>query len=631
MIFGAKFMTKKQKKILIRIITCLIFTIVFIFIPAKNFIKFCLFLIPYFIIAYDVLIKAFKGIINGRVFDENFLMAVATIGALILGLNNGEYKEAVFVLLFYQTGELFQSYSVSKSRKNVAKLMDIRPDSANLQTDGDVVKVHPKEVPVGAIIVVNPGEKVAIDGVVVSGASSLNMTALTGESAPRDVVCGDEIISGSININGALKIKTTKEFENSTVSKILDLVENATSNKSKSENFISKFARVYTPIVCALALLLAIIPPLFNLFILKSDASFSVWIYRGLSFLVASCPCALVISIPLTFFSGIGGASRRGILIKGSNYLETLSKTKIVVFDKTGTLTKGDFEVSEVYAENISNEELIEYATLCESASTHPIAKSLARAYGKKIDKRKVDGVMEIIGQGVTATVNGNFVAVGNAKLMRALNVSFNETTLVGTVIYVAINNKYCGYIIIRDNIKKSSYSAIKQLKKAGVNKIVMLTGDNQAVACSVAESLKIDEVHSQLLPLDKVEIVEKLLKENSGKLLFVGDGINDAPVLSLSDIGIAMGKVGSDAAIESSDVVIMDDNVEKIPKAIKISKKCLSIVYQNIVFAIGVKVLALVFVALGLANMWLAIFADVGVMILAVLNATRALFISKR
>lgn len=624
-------MTKKQKKILIRIITCLIFTIVFIFIPAKNFIKFCLFLIPYFIIAYDVLIKAFKGIINGRVFDENFLMAVATIGALILGLNNGEYKEAVFVLLFYQTGELFQSYSVSKSRKNVAKLMDIRPDSANLQTDGDVVKVHPKEVPVGAIIVVNPGEKVAIDGVVVSGASSLNMTALTGESAPRDVVCGDEIISGSININGALKIKTTKEFENSTVSKILDLVENATSNKSKSENFISKFARVYTPIVCALALLLAIIPPLFNLFILKSDASFSVWIYRGLSFLVASCPCALVISIPLTFFSGIGGASRRGILIKGSNYLETLSKTKIVVFDKTGTLTKGDFEVSEVYAENISNEELIEYATLCESASTHPIAKSLARAYGKKIDKRKVDGVMEIIGQGVTATVNGNFVAVGNAKLMRALNVSFNETTLVGTVIYVAINNKYCGYIIIRDNIKKSSYSAIKQLKKAGVNKIVMLTGDNQAVACSVAESLKIDEVHSQLLPLDKVEIVEKLLKENSGKLLFVGDGINDAPVLSLSDIGIAMGKVGSDAAIESSDVVIMDDNVEKIPKAIKISKKCLSIVYQNIVFAIGVKVLALVFVALGLANMWLAIFADVGVMILAVLNATRALFISKR
>lgn len=624
-------MTKKQKKILIRIITCLIFTIVFIFIPAKNFIKFCLFLIPYFIIAYDVLIKAFKGIINGRVFDENFLMAVATIGALILGLNNGEYKEAVFVLLFYQTGELFQSYSVSKSRKNVAKLMDIRPDSANLQTDGDVVKVHPKEVPVGAIIVVNPGEKVAIDGVVVSGASSLNMTALTGESAPRDVVCGDEIISGSININGALKIKTTKEFENSTVSKILDLVENATSNKSKSENFISKFARVYTPIVCALALLLAIIPPLFNLFILKSDASFSVWIYRGLSFLVASCPCALVISIPLTFFSGIGGASRRGILIKGSNYLETLSKTKIVVFDKTGTLTKGDFEVSEVYAENISNEELIEYATLCESASTHPIAKSLARAYGKKIDKRKVDGVMEIIGQGVTATVNGNFVAVGNAKLMRALNVSFNETTLVGTVIYVAINNKYCGYIIIRDNIKKSSYSAIKQLKKAGVNKIVMLTGDNQAVACSVAESLKIDEVHSQLLPLDKVEIVEKLLKENSGKLLFVGDGINDAPVLSLSDIGIAMGKVGSDAAIESSDVVIMDDNVEKIPKAIKISKKCLSIVYQNIVFAIGVKVLALVFVALGLANMWLAIFADVGVMILAVLNATRSLFILKR
>lgn len=628
-------MTKKQKKMLCRIIISAVLMIAFKFVPVDGIVRFLLYLIPYLVIGYDILLKAWKGIKHKQVFDENFLMAIATIGAMIVGLvQSGDYVEGIAVMLFYQIGELFQSYAVGKSRKNISELMDIRPDYANIEVDGKLEQVDPDEVAVGTIIVVQPGEKVPIDGIVVEGISSLNTSALTGESLPRDVKNGDEIISGCINMTGVLKIQTTKEFGESTVSKVLDLVENASSRKSKSEDFISKFAKVYTPAVCYSALALAIIPPLVSQFALGSNPNWGEWIYRALTFLVASCPCALVISIPLSFFAGIGGASTQGVLVKGSNYLEALSKTGYVVFDKTGTLTQGVFEVSAIHQEGKSytDAELIEYAALAESSSSHPISKSLQRAYGAEIDRNRVTDIQEISGNGVIAKVDGVEVAAGNAKLMKRLNIQYSGCDLVGTIIHMAIGGEYAGHIVISDLVKPTSKDAIAALKSAGVKKTVMLTGDAKAVAEQVAKDLGVDAVRAELLPGDKVSQVEELLEEKPAKLnlAFVGDGINDAPVLSRADIGIAMGAMGSDAAIEAADVVLMDDDPMKIAKAIKISRKCLRIVHQNTVFAIAVKLLALVFVAFGAANMWMAIFADVGVMVLAILNAVRALFVKK-
>ena len=626
-------MNKKQKKMLFRIIVTALLMIVFELLQIDGILRFVLYLITYLVIGYDILLKAFRGIRNRQVFDENFLMAVATVGAMIIAVTqSGDYAEAIAVMLFYQIGELFQSYAVGKSRKNISELMDIRPDYANVEIDGKLEKVDPEEVALGTVITVQPGEKVPIDGIVIEGSSSLNTSALTGESLPQDVKVSDEIISGSVNMTGVLKIRTTKEFGESTVSKILDLVENASSRKSKSEDFISKFALVYTPVVCYSALGLAIIPPLFGLAFLQIPANWSQWLYRALSFLVASCPCALMVSIPLSFFAGIGGASKEGILVKGSNYLEALSKTECVVFDKTGTLTQGVFEVSAIHHNVLSEETLIEYAALAESASSHPISRSLQRAYGKEIDRSRVTDIEELSGNGIIATVDGKAVAVGNGKLMNKLNIPYLECHTVGTIIHTAVDGQYVGHIIVSDILKPTSIEAVSNLKSAGVKKTVMLTGDASSVASKVASTLKIDTVYSELLPADKVVKVEELLTEKSpkAKLAFVGDGINDAPVLSRADIGIAMGAMGSDAAIEAADVVLMDDNPLKIPKAIKISRKCLSIVYENIVFAISVKVLALICVALGVANMWIAVFADVGVMILAVLNAIRALFVKK-
>ena len=626
-------MTKKQKKMLFRIIITALLMIVFELLPIDGIPLFVLYFITYLVIGYDILLKAFRGIRNRQVFDENFLMAVATVGAMIIAVTqSGDYVEAIAVMLFYQIGELFQSYAVGKSRKNISELMDIRPDFANVEINGKLERVDPEEVAIGTVITVQPGEKVPIDGIVTEGSSSLNTSALTGESLPQDVKIGDEIISGSVNMTGVLKIRTTKEFGESTVSKILDLVENAGSRKSKSEDFISKFAKVYTPAVCYSALALAIIPPLLGLAFSQITPNWSQWIYRALSFLVASCPCALVVSIPLSFFAGIGGASKEGILVKGSNYLEALSKTECVVFDKTGTLTQGVFEVSAIHHSVLSEETLIEYAALAESASSHPISRSLQRAYGKEIDRSRVTDIKELSGNGIIATVDGKTVAVGNGKLMAGLNIPYLDCHTVGTIIHIAVDGQYVGHIVVSDILKPTSKEALSNLKSAGVKKTVMLTGDAASVANQVASALGIDTVYSELLPADKVVQIEKLLTEKSpkSKLAFVGDGINDAPVLSRADIGIAMGAMGSDAAIEAADVVLMDDNPLKIPKAIKISRKCLGIVYQNIVFAISVKVLALVCVALGVANMWIAVFADVGVMILAILNAIRALFVKK-
>lgn len=626
-------MNKKQKKMLFRIILAAVLMVVFSLLPVCGILRFMLYLIPYMVIGFDILLKAWKGIRNKQVFDENFLMSVATIGAMIIAVTqSGDYVEAIAVMLFYQIGELFQSYAVGKSRKNISALMDIRPDYANVELGDKLEQVDPDEVCVGTTIIVQPGEKIPIDGIVIEGTSSLNTSALTGESLPRDVKMGDEIISGCINMTGVLKIQTTKEFGESTVSKILDLVENASSRKSKSEDFISKFAKVYTPAVCYSALALAVIPPLFSMFILQIPANLNQWLYRALSFLVASCPCALVVSIPLSFFAGIGGASKEGILVKGSNYLEALSKTGCVVFDKTGTLTKGVFEVSAIHHNELSEETLIEYAALAESASSHPISKSLKRAYGKEIDRSRVTDIQEISGNGIIAKVDGKEVAVGNNKLMKRLDIPHTECHSVGTIIHIAVEGKYAGHIVISDVLKPTSPKAISALKSVGVKKTVMLTGDATSVAQQVAASLGIDTVCSELLPGDKVSKVEELLAEKPPKsrLAFVGDGINDAPVLSRADIGIAMGAMGSDAAIEAADVVLMDDDPIKIVKAIKISRKCLQIVHQNIVFAISIKVMALILVAFGVANMWIAIFADVGVMVLAVLNAIRALFVKK-
>ncbi|MGN0252849.1 MAG: heavy metal translocating P-type ATPase [Lachnospiraceae bacterium] len=621
-------MNKKQKKMLVRIIVAALLVVLLTLIPEsiigeKSIVQLGLFLIPYLIIGYDILKKAFKGIRNKQVFDENFLMAVATIGAIILG----DYKEGVAVMLFYQVGELFQSYAIGKSRKNISELMDIRPDYANIVSDGETKTVSPYEVPVGSVIVVKPGEKVPLDGIVIEGSASIDTSALTGESVPREVQYGDEIISGCINNSGLLKIETTKEFSESTVSKILDLVENASSKKSKSENFITKFARVYTPFVCYSALFLAVVPPIIG-GIATGEFEFSKWIYRALTFLVISCPCALVISIPLTFFAGIGGASKAGILIKGSNYLEALSNAKIIAMDKTGTLTKGVFEVTKVNPVNISEEKLLYYAASAECYSTHPISISLVNAYAKEINKEEVTDVTEIAGHGVSAKVGNDTVSVGNDKLMKLKNVKYINEPFVGTVCHVVVNDEYAGYIVISDKLKDTSKSAILKMAKAGIKKTVMLTGDNKFAADSIAAELNISEVHSELLPQDKVNIVEKLLSEKGqkDKLVFVGDGINDAPVLTRADIGIAMGALGSDAAIEAADVVLMDDNPEKIPLAVGISKKCIKIVYENIYFAIGVKAICLLLGAFGIANMWTAIFADVGVMIIAVLNAIRAL-----
>ena len=625
-------MNKKQKKMLIRIIVAAVLLLVLHFVPATGLLRFGLYMIPYLIIGYDILIKAAKGIKNRQVFDENFLMAVATIGAIAVALwTEGDYVEGVAVMLFYQIGELFQSYAVGKSRRNISELMDIRPDYANIERDGKLEKVDPNEVEIGSVIVVQPGEKVPIDGVVLEGETSLNTSALTGESLPRKVKAGDEVISGCINMTGVLKIQTTKEFGESTVSKILDLVENASSRKSRSEDFIAKFAKIYTPAVCYSALALAILPPLV-LLLTGGNAQWGMWIYRALTFLVISCPCALVISIPLSFFAGIGGASKAGVLVKGSNYLETLSQTKIVVFDKTGTLTQGVFEVNGVHHSTMDEEKLIEYAALAESASSHPISKSLQRAYGKEIDRSRVKDIQEISGNGVIATVDGVQVAAGNAKLMERLHIECMPCHKVGTIIHMAIGGQYAGHIVISDIIKPQAKEAIAALKHAGVNKTVMLTGDSRQVAEQVAAEIGIDEVHAELLPADKVTAVEELLKKKpeKDKVAFVGDGINDAPVLSRADIGIAMGAMGSDAAIEAADVVLMDDDPKKISKAIRISRKCLGIVYQNIVFALAVKLISLVLGALGIANMWIAIFADVGVMVIAVLNAIRALFVSK-
>lgn len=621
-------MTKKQKKVLIRIIIAAVLVIVLQFVPVEGYVRFGLYMIPYLVIGYDILKKAGKGILNRQIFDENFLMAVATIGAIALG----DYKEGTAVMLFYQIGELFQSYAVGKSRRNISELMDIRPDYANVEKDGELEQVDPDEIEIGTVIVVQPGEKVPIDGVVVEGTSSLNTSALTGESVPREVSVDDEIISGCINMTGLLKIRTTKEFGESTVSKILELVENASSRKSRSENFISKFAKVYTPAVCYGALALAILPPIVRMAFMGLAPEWGDWVYRALTFLVISCPCALVISIPLSFFAGIGGASREGVLVKGSSFLETLSQTKIVVFDKTGTMTKGVFEVNGIHHSPYKDEELLEYAALAESYSTHPISKSLQRAYGKPIDKNRVSDVEEIGGHGLTANVDGKVVAAGNAKLMQKLGIEYHECSHVGTIVHVAIDGQYAGHILISDVIKEHAAEAIAALKKSGIEKTVMLTGDAKNVAEHVATQLGIDEVCSELLPGDKVEKVEELLtkKPEKDKLAFVGDGINDAPVLSRADIGIAMGALGSDAAIEAADIVLMDDDPLKISKAIRISRKCLRIVYENIYFAIGIKVICLVLGALGIANMWFAIFADVGVMILAVLNAIRTLFVKK-
>ena len=621
-------MTKKQKKVLIRIIIAAVLVIALQFVPVEGYVRFGLYMIPYLVIGYDILKKAGKGILNRQIFDENFLMAVATIGAIALG----DYKEGTAVMLFYQIGELFQSYAVGKSRRNISELMDIRPDYANVEKDGQLEQVDPDEIEIGTVIVVQPGEKVPIDGVVVEGTSSLNTSALTGESVPREVSVDDEIISGCINMTGLLKIRTTKEFGESTVSKILELVENASSRKSRSENFISKFAKVYTPAVCYGALALAVLPPIVRMAFMGLAPEWGDWVYRALTFLVISCPCALVISIPLSFFAGIGGASREGVLVKGSSFLETLSQTKIVVFDKTGTMTKGVFEVNGIHHSPYKDEELLEYAALAESYSTHPISKSLQRAYGKPIDKNRVSDVEEIGGHGLTAKVDGKVVAAGNAKLMKKLGIEYHDCSHVGTIVHVAIDGKYAGHILISDVIKEHAAEAIAALKKSGIEKTVMLTGDAKNVAEHVAAQLGIDEVCSELLPGDKVEKVEELLtkKSEKDKLAFVGDGINDAPVLSRADIGIAMGALGSDAAIEAADIVLMDDDPLKISKAIRISRKCLRIVYENIYFAIGIKVICLVLGALGIANMWFAIFADVGVMILAVLNAIRTLFVKK-
>ena len=621
-------MNKKQKKVLIRIIAAVVLLIALAFVPAEGWIQFALYMIPYLVIGYDILKKAVKGILNRQVFDENFLMAVATIGAIALG----DYKEGVAVMLFYQIGELFQSYAVGKSRRNISELMDIRPDYANVEQDGELVQVDPDEVEIGTVILVKPGEKIPIDGIVVEGASSLNTSALTGESLPREAKEGDEVISGCINMTGLLKIRTTKEFGESTVSKILELVENSSSRKSRSENFISKFARIYTPAVCYGAVALALIPPIVRMVFMGLPADFGTWIYRALTFLVISCPCALVISIPLSFFAGIGGASKEGVLVKGSNYLETLSQTKYVVFDKTGTMTQGVFEVSGIYPAALSKEEVVEYAACAESYSSHPISKSLQKAYGKEIDKNRVTEVKEISGKGVTAQVDGRLVAAGNGKLMDQLGVPYMVCNEVGTLVYVAVDGRFAGCILISDLLKPHAKEAIAALKNAGVTRTVMLTGDTKRVADAVAAELGIHEVCSELLPADKVSKVEELLARKSGKekLAFVGDGINDAPVLSRADIGIAMGALGSDAAIEAADIVLMDDDPLKIAKAIRISRKCIRIVYENIYFAIGIKVICLIFGALGIANMWAAIFADVGVMVIAVLNAIRALFVKR-
>jgi len=618
-------MNKKQKKMLIRIIIAAVLIVVFSLLPAEGYLRFVLFMIPYLVIGYDILKKAFKGILNKQVFDENFLMAVATVGAILLG----DYSEGVAVMLFYQIGELFQSYAVGKSRRNISELMDIRPDYANIEKDGTLEQVDPDEVEIGTIIVVQPGEKVPIDGVITEGTSTLNTSALTGESLPRDAKAGDEVISGCINMTGLLKIRTTKEFGESTVSRILELVENSSSRKSKSENFISKFAKYYTPAVCYGALALAFIPPIV-LLIMGKPAMWGDWIYRALTFLVISCPCALVISIPLSFFAGIGGASNQGILVKGSNYLETLAQTKYVVFDKTGTMTQGVFEVSGIHHNEMPDEELLEYAALAECSSSHPISKSLQKAYGKPIDRNRVTDIEEISGNGVIAKVDGISVAAGNTKLMNRLGIAYQDCHHVGTVVHMAIDGKYAGHILISDIIKPHAKEAIAELKKAGISKTVMLTGDSKRVADQVAGELGIQEVYSELLPADKVSRVEELLNQKSekAKLAFVGDGINDAPVLSRADIGIAMGALGSDAAIEAADIVLMDDDPLKISKAIKIARKCIRIVYENIYFAIGIKILCLILGALGIANMWVAIFADVGVMILAVLNAIRTLFV---
>ena len=622
-------MNKKQKKVFIRIIVAAVLMVVLSLLPVDGWLKFVLFMIPYLVIGHDILLKAWKGILNRQVFDENFLMAVATIGAILLG----DYREGVAVMLFYQIGELFQSYAVGKSRRNISELMDIRPDYANIEKeDGTLEQVDPDEVEIGSVIVVQPGEKVPIDGVIEEGRTSLNTSALTGESLPREAGVGDEVISGCINMSGVLKIRTTKEFGESTVSKILDMVENASSKKSRSENFISKFAKYYTPAVCYGALALAILPPLVRLLFLGMTPEWGDWVMRALTFLVISCPCALVISIPLSFFAGIGGASNAGVLVKGSNYLETLSETKYVVFDKTGTMTQGVFEVSGVHHSSMDTEKLLEYAALAECHSSHPISKSLQKAYGKPLDPGRVTEVEEISGNGVTAKVDGVRVAAGNSKLMEKLGVDCMECHSVGTVVHMAVDGKYAGHILISDQIKPHAKEAIAALKKCGVKKTIMLTGDRREAARQVAEELGIDEVHSELLPGDKVAQVEKLLDEKGEKekLAFVGDGINDAPVLSRADIGIAMGALGSDAAIEAADIVLMDDDPLKISKAIRISRKCLRIVYENIYFAIGVKVICLILGALGIANMWAAIFADVGVMIIAVLNAIRALNVKK-
>ena len=622
-------MTKKQKKMLTRIIICAVMLVALQFLSITGIPRFILYLAAYLVIGYDILKKAGKGILNGRVFDENFLMAIATIGAFALAIyeKSGDYNEAIAVMLFYQIGELFQSYAVGKSRKNISALMDIRPDYANIEVDGKLEKVDPDEVSVGSIIVVQPGEKVPLDGVIIDGASTLNTSALTGESLPRDAKTGDEIISGCINMTGVLKIRTTKEFGESTVSKILELVENSSSRKSRSEDFIAKFARIYTPAVCYSALALAVLPPVVRL-VMGLTSEWEQWMYRALTFLVTSCPCALVVSIPLSFFAGIGGASKEGVLIKGSNYLETLSQVKTVVFDKTGTLTKGVFEVSAVHHSPLEQEKLLEYAALAECASSHPISKSLQKAYGKEIDRSRVTDIEEVGGRGILAKVDGVSVAAGNHKLMEQLGIDFIDCHSPGTIIHMAVDGKYAGHIVISDVVKPNSKKAIEALHRAGVTKTVMLTGDAKKVADSVAKELGVDEVYSDLLPADKVEKVEALLSQQSGKakLAFVGDGINDAPVLSRADIGIAMGAMGSDAAIEAADIVLMDDEPLQIAKAIKISRKCIGIVYQNIVFALMVKFACLALVALGAANMWAAIFADVGVMVLAVLNAIRAL-----
>ena len=626
-------MTKKQKKMLLRIIIAAVMLAALYFLPVTGWLRLGLYLVTYLVIGYDILKKAGQGIANGRVFDENFLMAVATVGAFALAIyeKSGDYNEAIAVMLFYQVGELFQSYAVGKSRKNISALMDIRPDYANIEQDGKLVQVDPDEVAVGTVIVVQPGEKAPIDGVVVEGSSTLNTSALTGESLPRDVHEGDEIISGCINMTGVLKIRTTKAFGESTVSKILELVENSSSRKSRSEDFIAKFARIYTPVVCYSALALAVLPPVIRL-VGGMDGQWEQWIYRALTFLVTSCPCALVVSIPLSFFAGIGGASHEGILIKGSNYLETLSQVRTVVFDKTGTLTRGVFEVTAVHHSDMDEQKLLEYAALAECASSHPISKSLQRAYGKAIDRSRVTDIQELSGHGVTAVVDGHPVAAGNSKLMEQLGIPYHDCHSVGTIIHMAVDGQYAGHIVISDVVKPHAREAVEALHKAGVEKTVMLTGDAKKVADAVAAELGVDEVHSELLPGDKVDKVESLLAQQSGKakLAFVGDGVNDAPVLGRADIGIAMGAMGSDAAIEAADIVLMDDEPMQIAKAIRISRKCIGIVYENIVFALAVKFACLVLVAIGLADMWAAIFADVGVMVLAVLNAIRALRVKK-